>query len=494
MDYVAELSDMGTILYPYYKGKIRGLEYGTGIWNQSKWRYDPFTGFVVPYKDSTAFVTYRRGKADVIFNAPDYNVKNINSSIPSRMSEVITINKEFTLRPIQKSVLNKILSDKEHNKWFINLQTGEGKTLLAIILAQMFGYKAFIMCFNTTILSQWASNLFNFTTINNKKILKLTTVDLQKIVQGDPTYEKYDIFMCTPGLLDRFGKTEKDYSKITKVFDTLGIGLSIYDEAHRNVGQMVKINALTNPKYRVFLSADFGQGNYEKDTQFKEIFYKTPVLNGIDEESAISMKYTKLVIVEFDSKPEVFQLKDIFRFIRGKYMYNANNYLEYQEKKGILNKSVYYVLDSIVNKDINHKILILYSNVSTVKKVGKYLKEKYPNINVGSFYGKVSPVERERIKNECQIIVATYSSFSTGVDAYNIKYVLSTNQCNRIEDNQSAGRARPLEDGSDAVYFMFIDNGFEYCRKKIKERLKYLSVTKSKNSKVYRISYDEGSE
>ena len=94
-------------------------------------------------------------------------------------------------------------------------------------------------------------------------------------------------------------------------------------------------------------------------------------------------------------------------------------------------------------------------------------------------------------KNNASIIVATYSSFGTGLDTENIKYVLSPNQCNKVMDNQAAGRARPLADGTNALYFIFIDNGFSYCKRKLRIRLNYLNETKSKTSTVYRLHYIE---
>ena len=58
-------------------------------------------------------------------------------------------------------------------------------------------------------------------------------------------------------------------------------------------------------------------------------------------------------------------------------------------------------------------------------------------------------------------------------------------------DNQSAGRARPLADGSDAMYFMFVDNGFSYCKRKLKIRLEYLTKTKAKNDNPFIFNYHQ---
>ena len=153
-------------------------------------------------------------------------------------------------------------------EWFVHLQTAYGKTLLSVYLASVFNYKTMIMCFSVEILSQWIKTITKKTTFQSDKIL---LIDSSKILQGilDNTfdYKKYDIFLCTPKILTSFCN-KKGYSELNKIFSKIGIGLKIFDEAHRNMANLIKINASTNVRYTLYLSADFGQADPELEKYF----------------------------------------------------------------------------------------------------------------------------------------------------------------------------------------------------------------------------------
>ena len=90
----------------------------------------------------------------------------------------------------------------------------------------------------------------------------------------------------------------------------------------------------------------------------------------------------------------------------------------------------------------------------------------------------MSPEAKRDTKENAKIIVATYSSFSVGMDAKNIQFVLSLDQIDLITDNQSAGRARPIPNRY-AYYFICTDYGFGRSVKQEKKRIEYLKSTKA---------------
>ena len=277
-----------------------------------------------------------------------------------------------------------------------------------------------------------------------------------------------------------------DYSKITELFNKCGFGLMIYDEAHRNVSNIVKISAISNVRYQLYLSADFSQGGYEREVIYKKIFANAQVVTP-SEDLKRSMNYTHIVIVDYDTYPNAIEQNEPFN----KYGYSAELYMKYQFKKKTLLKAMCQVIENIRKKDKERRFLILFVNIEHVDKMYDILTKVFPDEKIGKFYSKLPDEEKEDTKNNASIIVATYSSFGTGLDTENIKYVLSPNQCNKVMDNQAAGRARPLADGTNALYFIFIDNGFNYCKRKLRIRLNYLNETKSKTSTVYRLHYIE---
>ena len=80
--------------------------------------------------------------------------------------------------------------------------------------------------------------------------------------------------------------------------------------------------------------------------------------------------------------------------------------------------------------------------------------------------------------SSADFIIGTYKSSDTGTDIKNVKHIISTGPVDVICDNQAAGRSRPMEDGSNAFYYILSDVGFKYIKKKTKERVQSLQDRK----------------
>ena len=476
---------LGCRISPYKKKQCRELERATSLYDKVYHKSTEYTGFILPYKGQNVFMTHNIPYDMIKSYFPDYAVIEMPVITPYNLSSKINMKDVNTLWEAQSQILRKIEATKDKsNAWFINLQTGQGKTLLATYVSILLGLKTWVLCYSDNILEQWIANYCQKTDINPNKILRVTGNILMQILAGEIDPEDFDIYLCTPTLLDRFGSKRSDYKKIEEVFNICGIGLLIYDEAHRNVSNIVKLNSVMDIKYQIYLSADFGQGDYEKEKMYKEIFKAVPVLTPSDD-LVHSMKYTKIIVMNFNTHPNELELMEPFT----KYGYNSNLYMMYEFKKGVIQNLIKYIIDAFVIEDSKFRALILFTNIEHVNEMYKIIKKKYPCISVGRFHGSMPQEEKDNTKMNAKIIVATYGSFSTGLDAKDIKYVISTDQCNKVADNQSAGRVRPLPDNSDALYFMLVDNGFSYCKRKLKIRLAYLTKNKAKDDLTYSFTY-----
>ena len=483
-------SRFGTLIKPYRQYQFRELEKNTATYDKVYHKWIEYAGFILPYEGTPCFLTHTLSYEYLSNNFKNYTIKDRELTNFRKLSSSIHIQniKEFT--PAQSQVIDEInRSKKDSNIWFINLQTGQGKAVLSTYLTTQFNLQTIILCFSEEILNQWENTFNNMTNINSNKILYLTGKVIDKILAKEIDPDEYDIYLSTPTLLDRYGTSRQDYSKITDLFDRCGFGLMIYDEAHRNVSNLVKISAITNVRYQLYLSADFTQGSFDKEIIYKRIFDNIQIIAPtIDLQR--TMNYTTLITVEYNSYPSLIEETEPFN----KYGYSAELYMNYQFKKGTLKKAIFSIIDIIRKKNKTSRILLLFVNISHVDEMYNELKIRYPNETVGRYYSSLKDDEKKESKNNASIIIATYSSFGTGLDTDNIKYVLSPNQCNKVMDNQAAGRARPLADGSNASYFMFIDTGFSYCKKKLHSRIEYLMRTKSNSSTVYRLKYTDEKE
>ena len=480
-------TQLGCVIVPYRKRQAPSIEEHTGEYDKVYHKYKSYVGFLLPYRGQISYITYNRSYDDLTRAFPGYEIQTAPIIPPRDIRHRLEIQNVESLRQAQSEILDQIhqlMPTKP--SWFVNLQTNEGKTLLAICLMVELKYKTWITCFSKEILTQWIDKIQKFTNIDPDRILIMSGSVINKLLAGKLDPSDYDVFISTPLLLDSLARNRTNYGYIGDLFELCGIGFLIYDEAHRMLGNLVKIAACANVKHQIYLSADFAQGSFIRDPIFKNVFHDIPVISP-SEDLKRSLMYTKLGIVKYNTRPtEVEKLS-----INNRYGFSAEYYMDYQFKKGV----IFGIMDQVMHNyyfglEGKYRILILFVNIKHVDDMYTYLHTKYPGVRVGGFYGELPEGEKNDTKYNAEVLVATYGSFSTGLDTENIKYVISCNQCNKVADNQAAGRSRRLADGSDAVYLMLVDYGFEYCKFKIKKRLEYLLETKSKDETVYVTNYN----
>jgi superfamily II DNA or RNA helicase len=398
----------------------------------------------------------------------------------------MSLNADVTPREVQYQIIQGILNNEEKDQWFVYLSQGLGKTLLSVYMIPYFNMKTLIMCYNVKILRQWVRTMTENTDIYGPSIILIDTGEiLKRIESGDFPVWRYDVFMCTPKLLTEYGK-KHGFEHLNILFDKMGIGLKIFDEAHRNIANIVKINAYTSVKKTLYLSGDFAQSNKIKEEMYYRMFHNVPVLRPT-EELMNTLKFTVAVVVFYDSHPSELEKTSVY----SKRGFSFYEYMKYEIQKKAFFDTLWYILDAInkTNKK-NYKILVLVNLIEHVDTVKNEIEGRYGNrYIVGRYHSGVPADEKDFCTEEANLIVSTYQSFSVGIDVSLIKYVISCSICTKIDDNQASGRARPLPDNSDAYYFMMSDLGFSYTKEKLGSRLKYLKETKIKA--IQRIRYYE---
>lgn len=475
-------SKYGLCFYPYTKGYLRNLEYQNSEYNKVYHTEKEISGFIIPYDDGKyAYVTYYRNPE--IFRSVGM-ISSRKVGYIKRMKDGFELTVDTTLTDIQHHIIHQIIGGRTpdnlmNNQWYIQLSTGFGKTLTALYLASRIRYKTLVLCFSAKILKQWIKTLNKKFIINDDSVIYIdSSYTLEALSEERIDPDKHDIFICTSNLIDNFGK-KYGYASLEVLFNKLGIGLMIIDEAHRSFGKTIRICAVTNIRYTLFLSADYGLGNPKNEQRFLNAFNRVALIRP-PEEIREEMKYTTAVVIEFNSHPsQDEQMSAIFT----KFGYNAEKYMQYELAKQTIYDAILYILSIIKKVNENHyKVLILCTNIEPVLKLWEFLSYHPDTMDqkIGKYYGSLSDEEKESVEDN-DIIIATYGSFSTGIDITTIRYVIGTNQSNKIEDNQTAGRAGrqfQLANNFPVFYFMLVDVGFSYCKKKLKLRLNYLSEMK----------------
>lgn len=476
----------GLRIEPYTKGQCFNLERSTSVEDYPYRRRLEVTGFLISNETGNVkkkkpktgtFISHYHDPTWLQGHFPQYQIEYEPVIRPLQLVSDISLNDDVEPREVQYQIIQGIIDREKADAWFVHLSQGLGKTLLTVYMIPYFNVKTLIMCFRRSILEQWIDVMKSKTKIPSNAIMLITSsVVLDKIEKREMDVRQYDIFMCTPGLLDSYGK-KYGYHNLNHLLEVMGIGLKVYDEAHRNITNIIKINAFTNVDKTLYLSGDFSQSYNGRDQLYKHIFRGVPVLRPTSE-LMNTLKFTVAVVCIFDTHPS-----DIVKMsVYNKRGFSYYEYMKYEIKQEAYLKALYFLIDEIIKGNPNkYKILVLVNLIDNVDDLKEILDVRYGReYHVCRYHSAVPEEEKKDCMDNGELIVSTYQSFSTGIDVTHIKYVISGSLCNKIDDNQSSGRARPLPDGSDAYYFMMLDDGFAYSKKGLKNRIEYLKQTKIK--------------
>lgn len=473
----------GLLLHNYMPKSCKNLEWKTSVFNKSLHKAVPATGF---YDAKTkTFATYNMTNEEIRFilsNSP-FKVADIVAEQPKLGRRMRAFTTEIELTDVQKPVFNELIYNKKCET-FVNLPTAIGKTILAVQYVSFMATKCIILCHNNNVLGQWKSAFLNKTNMDPSQLKVISASKyLLNVIDGNENVGKTDIWLATPAMIHSFGENY-GWDKLSEAFDKMGIGVKIIDEAHRNLGTTIRLNAWTNIAKTVYLSADFNQASYEMQQQFFNVFKFVPVLK-LDDEVMKDLKHITAVVYKFNSHPDI---KDILTVTNGgkgnKYHWNHYGYTKYALENGELSQRVVKIIEQILKSDDQlidgkpYKILILSNMIAAVDDMYSIVKAMNTGRTVSRYHGEV-PKEEAEVAKSADIIVSTYQAFSTGIDVTtpHIRHVISMCPVDKISANQAAGRCRPIPN-LKSFFWMIVDQGFDYCVSKSSAVLKYLAQSR----------------
>lgn len=474
----------GTRFEGYHKKECNNLEYHTSIFNKNAYKRVETTGFC----DSTneTFLTYKMSNEALRYmtaGSKFVDAPVVNTPVQTGL-DLAPMESLINLTDIQIPVMNK-MTYCSGPEMFVNLPTAVGKTVLGVHYMSFYNKKTIIFCFRRKVLDQWYQTLISRTTINEKRIQIVSgSKYLERVLDGDIDTSKTDVWLVTPALILTFCNAN-GWDKLPKLFELMGIGLKIFDEAHRNIGTTVKVNAWTSIAKTIYLSADFNQASYEVRTQFFKIFENVPIIK-LSQDVIDTLKHITAVEYIFDSHPSIDEtLKITHGNKANKYHWDHFGYTKYEKSKGILSEHVIAIVNQIIASEQNikcngkpYKILILTNMIDSVDAMYDLLRASGIDRSVGRCHGNVPKEELLEVPDK-DIIVSTYLAYSTGVDVTmpNFRHVISMCPVDYITANQAAGRNRPIE-GMQSYFWMLVDKGFDFCMSNGTKVLKYLSQSR----------------
>lgn len=361
-------------------------------------------------------------------------------------------------RPKQKEILDSAMDYLNKNSGgILKLYCGFGKTVLALILACLLGYKTLILVHKTGLQNQWIERIKTF-----------TNASIGIIRQNKVDVKDKDIVV---GMVQSISM--KDYEM--NIFDDFGV--VIFDECHR-FGSKVHSRCFfkINAPYMIGLSAT----PIRKDGLTKILYWYIGDIMYKLERKGDKRVICKLFEVLFDDK----KFTEKKRWRKGVGMsantpIMINNLVEIKKRNKLITKIIW----DIINNQSQRKILILsdrishleYMNKKINKKINKLIKnEKLEKGEITSdlYIGKMKKAQLEKAQ-EADIIFASYTMASEGLDIPELNcLILSTPKSDIV---QCVGRIlrKQLSNGDTNPLIIDISDNLSVFKNQTKKRMSH---------------------
>lgn len=367
----------------------------------------------------------------------------------------------------QKKALRFAVGTKEYlatqskSQLSINLNTGKGKTYVAIGSISYLGYKSIIITYAKSVLEQWKKCILEYTNIKSNEIFDLDGKgSIFRILQrSEKDVKKIKIFLVTHSTIKSYGDAY-GWDMVTELFTKLRVGCKIYDEAHTNFDNMCMIDFYTSVYKTFYLTATPARSS-EEENRIYQTSYKN--ILAIDLFHPDTDPHTHYIAMRYNSKPTA----DIIFSFRNKYGLDRNKYMNYIVTNNRFLQMSIIALDFIftnIMKSEKDKLLIYIGTNQAIAIMHNWIVQTFPQFNydIGIFTSIVSNADKAYALSK-RIILTTTKSAGAAIDIKGLKctLVLAEPFKSEVLARQTLGRTRD----KDTYYIEVVDKGFTQCNK-----------------------------
>lgn len=447
-----EIKDYFTFKVPNYQFIPA---YKNKMWDGNIYLYNPLTcliysGLTEHLKD---FCEKRDYELEFLsdFNSNQFSIVEAKQFIQSL---------NLTLEPRDYQI-NSFVQCIRNNRQLILQVTGSGKSLNIYLLARYYNIKTLIITPTTSLVHQMYSDFMSYGYDSEKNV--------HKIYEGQDKNTKKLISCSTWQSLYKMSK---------KWFNQFG--LVIVDEAHLAKAKSLTtiMTNLEHCKYKFGFTGTL-DGTTTHKLMLEALF--GPVYSSTTTSELIDKKY----LSDFRIKSLVLQYPEEIRksMIKKTYQEEMDFLISCNDRnKFIKNLSL----------SLNNNTLLLFQYVDKHGKVlYDMLKNNKQNKEVYFVHGKVDGLERERIRNIVEksnnsIIVASYATFSTGINIKNLHNIIFASPSkSKIRNLQSIGRGLRLSSNKDVATLYDIADDLSWKSKKNFTLLHYIERMKLYNQEKF---------
>ena len=459
------------VLPDYDLGDCIKLENSLSVFNRED-RYTKVTHIGYDYNSEERILYVPRG-LDINFIAKITGrkiVKDTNFNKPEKASIRLTSGPRNDLQKESVAFLvgeRKFLYTQNFSQKVLTLPTGAGKTYVTIAAMSFIKEKVMIITHVNLISEQWEDKIQKFTQICEDDICILAgTKQLEKF---EERYKEkgplpYKIYIVNHDTLRAYAK-KYGWENLNNIFKVLGIGIKVYDEAHKHFENIINVDLHTNVKRTFYLTATFRRSDRNEQKVF-DLCFKNVVKFG---ESSEGKEHINYFIYKYNSRPSKISQADM----KGHKGFKIYNYCDYCMKQDLFKNALKTLLDLFTKTP--GSIVILISKIDACEKIKDFVQNLYPDEIVDTYHSKKSKEEND-VALEASIIIATIGGFGTGSDIPGLRFCINAvPYSSTVTADQISGRLRKIDDTTKSVYCEIIDTGFKSINRMLTAHKSYLS-------------------
>lgn len=392
----------------YDQGDCPALEKLFRIWNQAYHRVEYHH---IKFDKEHRCLYLPRGM-DVFTVERCLHAKAWFNNVPSRYETNPQIGMKFPPRDEKQNETLKFLTGaneyrayKNYSQYLVALSPGVGKTYVSTAYIAITGLKAMVISYNLS--DQWMERIGQYTDILPQEIYNIQGgPSIQSLFKKTPEQlSRYKVYLATHDTLKSL--MDRDPDGLDRLFNHLGIGIKIFDEAHKQFESMCAIDYATNVMKTIYLTATPVRNDSQENDIYMTYFKNVPKISLFDDAD----KHVKYLALKYSSNPSLRDMDDCM----STYGFNRNSYANYVVTKPEFYQMLYIILD-MIKKMPGKKLMYLASN-DAILTVERWIKADprlwYYHDKIG-IYTSINKNKQAALKQE--LILTTSGSAGEGLD------------------------------------------------------------------------------
>lgn len=443
---------------PYHKGENMQLEnYLSEYVFLSKWRhYEPVAYYI---EDDTLYVP--RGLSVQNLEATFNSLATV-SKVSNKVKKINYPGFICTATPrddIQDNAMEFLLcrgrfkAGRQYNQFHLNLDTGDGKTMCMLMLVATFGAKAIIVTHRKNIKEQWKETFSEYTNLPSSELVDISGDKFDKYAElGDGS-----VFFTTHQALTSYAR-KHGWKALGKVFEKIGFGVKIVDEAHINFSNTLMEDYFTNVAMNYYVTATPKRTSNKQAALYKMAFSNSYKFGSITDYEH-RRKHVHFITTFYHSSPTEYDMR-MCSTARGfsvsmfaDYAVNENRCTQIRAIKEVYQEAV----------ENRGRILITAGSINAIDTLYEELDGLVPGKTVGKMHSRQDHKLNEAALN-ADVILATPSYVGTGCDIKGLRTIINVTPIgSEILMSQVQGRLRELGPNTDTFMYHLVDTSFEDC-------------------------------